>query len=77
MPSTAPTDADLLPFGYAPGDYLIKCRRCPVDVPKDVRLTHRVDKYATCCRTCAVEAWEQRQRIEEAPLVCDFPDMAG
>ena len=33
-------------FGYAPGDYLIKCRHCDKQVMN-------VDKRAVCCRECA------------------------
>jgi hypothetical protein len=50
--TVAPTDADLLAFGYAPGNYTGKCRECGVE-------QWNLDKRAAVCRPCAVKRWER------------------
>lgn len=48
---TKATDAELIPFGYAPGGYMAACRDCEA-------VMWDVDKRASRCRPCAVAAWE-------------------
>lgn len=46
----APTDANLLNVGYAPGAYLMNCPYCKEQVSD-------VDKRSVSCRPCAVKRW--------------------
>jgi len=41
----------LIPFGYAPGNYMSTCRRCLQNVVD-------LDKRASSCFRCAKEAYE-------------------
>lgn len=52
--ATHPTGADLKPFGYAPGGYMVRCRHCDA-------IRADLDKRAWSCRSCAVEQWQARQ----------------
>lgn len=47
---TAPTDAELLVWGYAPGNYMSSCAACGGDM-------RDVDKDCLVCRPCAVKRW--------------------
>lgn len=55
----------LLPYGYAPGNYMSKCFTCEKVFPD-------MDKRATRCRPCAEAAFKDREierlRAEEAGL---------
>jgi len=53
-----PTDADLLPMGWAPGGYGGPCRQC------GNMLTG--DKYTRICRSCAVKEFHQRAATRPA-----------
>ncbi len=44
------TDADLKPYGYAPGNYMNTCTTCE-------KIATDVDKRATTCRKCAEQAF--------------------
>lgn len=48
-----PTDDQLTPFGYAPGNYQMRCS-CG-------DLAYNVDKRAMRCRPCAVAAYRDKQ----------------
>lgn len=45
----------LLPYGYAPGQYMGKCMDC-----KEVKID--LDKRAIRCRVCAQKAFDQGQK---------------
>ena len=55
----------LLPYGYAPGNYMSKCFACE-------KVVADVDKRATSCRPCAETAFKdheiERLRAEVAGL---------
>lgn len=51
----------LKPFGYAPGNYMVRCHAC--DGVFDF-----MDKYANTCRSCAEVAWASRQTVLERKL---------
>lgn len=60
----APDWQHLKRYGYAPGGYLARCRRCG-------EMAEFVDKLATCCRLCAkkqhaAEIGRQMQSAEGA-----------
>jgi len=52
--------ADLRPFGYAPGDYMVRCRQCN-------KQTFGADKRAIACRPCA----EKRMAEYVPPMLTD------
>ncbi len=55
--SEQPDWTHLKRYGYAPGNYMIRCRRC-TEVKTDL------DKRAICCKPCAEKryAFEQLER---------------
>lgn len=53
QPSPAPTDADLLDYGYAPGNYTSICYGCSTRF-------YGADKRCRVCRPCAVSRWKAR-----------------
>lgn len=60
-PTAQPTSDDwkhLLPFGYAPGDYMMKCKGCAQTVSF-------VDKRALHCRPCAEKLHAAAQPVQQ------------
>ncbi len=76
-----PTAAQLLPYGYAPGSYEMKCPVCWAPA-------YNVDKRASRCWQCAVNAFradEAKKQAEQAGsdtsgpprrMEDEFPDQA-
>jgi len=57
-----PSLEHLKSFGYAPGNYQIKCRSCE-------NVIDHADKRASRCQLCAVKAFEERRVESDRP--CD------
>lgn len=57
QPAAVQPDADLLSFGYAPGNYESFCLTC------EQRMTG-VDKRCHCCRPCAKEKWGAAEKAK-------------
>jgi hypothetical protein len=46
----------LRPFGFAPGDYMMRCPVCK-------EMKYDVDKRALCCEDCATELYNKDKTI--------------
>lgn len=57
-PGLTPADAELQPFGWAPGHYTCVCRNC-------AKMHAGADKRSNFCRPCAVESREKH--LAKAP----------
>ena len=59
-PSGVPTEADLLAWGYAPGNYSSRCFTCG-------RMIDGVDKRCGICRACAITRWTHAKARAAVP----------
>ena len=69
-----PSDADLLPLGYAPGFYMGRCQDCTSEQKRDGRMQA---KRAWRCREHAVAAWNTRTLADREPVEADHIPSAG
>lgn len=62
-------DEDLRGYGYAPGNYYIKCKDCLFDKPFG---SINADKRSYRCKEHAVIARNNHKMILDSPLICDM-----
>jgi hypothetical protein len=62
MSVTLPTNVDLRPYGFAPGDHIRWCVSCRQEV-------RSLGPRAYKCRPCAVKQWRAVEQVLNAPGV--------